>query len=154
MSQVKLKRRPFGQFLSQDLFDIDDFFENQWKRRKMFSEDFWNGKSVEPAMNIKETEEKFEVEMSAPGFEKKDFEVSLDEGYLHIKAEKSESAEEKEEDYTRREFSYNSFERSLKLPESVKEVPVDAKYKNGILHFELVKKEGAKKKEPIKIEIK
>ncbi|MDC6352009.1 Hsp20/alpha crystallin family protein [Zeaxanthinibacter sp. PT1] len=153
MTLIKSRKRPIGQFLSQELFDIDDFFESQWKRRKMFSDEFWNGKSGEPAMNIRETDGKFEVEMSAPGFDKKDFEVTLDEGYLHIKAEKTISEEEEEDNYTRREFSYNSFERSLKLPESVKEVPVEANYKNGILHFELVKKEASAKKEPIKIAI-
>jgi HSP20 family protein len=77
----------------------------------------------------------------------------VEEGYLKIKAEKTFSEEEKEEDYTRKEFSYNAFERSLLLPENVKEEEVKAKYNNGILSFKLAKKEITKKLKPKKIEI-
>ncbi len=76
--------------------------------------------------------------------------MTIEDGCLNIAAEKSTSKEEKEEDYTRREFSYNSFERSLQLPESVKEEAIKAHYKDGILSFNLAKKEEAKKK-PAKI---
>jgi HSP20 family protein len=61
--------------------------------------------------------------------------------------------EEKEEDYTRREFSYNAFERSLLLPENVKEEEIKAKYNDGILSFKLAKKEVAVKPKPKVIEV-
>lgn len=153
MSLVKFKRRPLGGLLSQDFFDMDDFFDSRMWNTGLMETDFWNGKTVEPALNIRETDDKFEIELAAPGFEKKDFNITLEDGCLHISAEKKMSEEEKEEDYTRREFNYSAFERSLQLPESVKEEAVKARYQDGILQFNLLKKEAAKKKPPKVIEV-
>ena len=153
MSLVKFKRRPFGNLITQDFFDMDDFFENRGWVRNMVPENFWNGKRSEPALNIKETDDNFEIELAAPGFGKKDFEVTIEDGCLNIKAEKSSSEEETDDNYTRREFSYNAFERSLQLPESVKQEAIKAKYNDGILSFNLAKKEEAKKLPPKKVQI-
>ncbi|TAI48412.1 Hsp20/alpha crystallin family protein [Flagellimonas allohymeniacidonis] len=153
MSLTKFKRRPFGNLMRSNFFDLDDFFEDRIWNSSILKDRFWNGKTMTPAMNIKETEEDFEIELAAPGFAKKDFEVTIDNGCLNISAEKSITEEEKEKNYTRREFSYNSFERSLQLPESVKEEAVKAKYNDGILSFKLVKKEEAKKQKPKVIEV-
>jgi len=153
MSLVKFKRRPFGNMITQDFFDMDDFFDNRAWVRDMLPSRFWNGKTVEPALNIKETDDNFEIELAAPGFAKKDFEVTIDDGCLNISAEKSTSEEEKEDNYTRKEFSYNSFERSLQLPESIEQEEIKASYKDGILSFNLIKKEEAKKLPPKKVEI-
>jgi len=153
MSLVKFRRRPFGNLVTQDFFDIDNFFDNRRWVRNMLPDAFWNGKSGEPALNIKETGENFEIELAAPGFGKKDFNVTIDEGCLNISAEKSSEEEEKEENFTRREFSYNAFERSLQLPESAKEEEIKAKYKDGILSFKLAKKEEAKKRPPKIVEV-
>ncbi|MFX0557874.1 Hsp20/alpha crystallin family protein [Maribacter sp. CXY002] len=153
MSLVKFKRRPFGNLITQDFFDMDDFFDNRRWVRDMLPDRFWNGKRTEPALNIKETEDHFEIELAAPGFTKKDFEVTIDDGCLNIAAEKSTSEEEKEENYTRKEFSYQAFERSLQLPDSVKEEAIKASYKDGILSFNLAKKEEAKKLPPKKVQI-
>ncbi|MGB3344214.1 MAG: Hsp20/alpha crystallin family protein [Aequorivita sp.] len=143
MSLVKFKRRPWGNLVTSDFFDNDDFFENR----------LWNKKLDEPALNIKETKDAFEVELAAPGFSKKDFEVTVDDGCLNISAESSHSKEEKEDNYTRQEFSYNSFEKRLQLPDSVKEEDVKAKYKDGVLSFNLAKKVESKNHKPKKIEI-
>tara|TARA_R110002050_G_scaffold286468_3_gene436981 strand:- start:65251 stop:65715 length:465 start_codon:yes stop_codon:yes gene_type:complete len=153
MSLVKFKRKPFGNLVSQDFFDMDDFFDNRGWVRDMLPERFWNGKRAEPALNIKETDNNFEIELAAPGFAKKDFEVTIDDGCLNIKAEKTESDEEKDENFTRREFSYQSFERSLQLPETVKQEAIKAAYKDGILSFNLTKKEEVKKLPPKKVQI-
>lgn len=153
MSLVKFRRRPFGRLMSNDFFDMDDFFDNRGWVRDMLPSTFWNGKTGEPALNIKETDDNFEIELAAPGFAKKDFEVTIEDNCLNISAEKSTSEEEKEDDYTRREFSYNSFERALQLPESVKQEEIKASYKDGILSFNLAKKEEAKKLPPKKVEI-
>ncbi len=152
MSLVKFRRRPFGNLVTQDFFDLDDFFDNRWSSN-MLPDDFWNGKSGEPALNIKETDDNFEIELAAPGFAKKDFEVTIEDGCLNIKAEKEHSDEEKEEKFTRREFSYSSFQRSLQLPDTVKDEDIKAKYNDGILSFKLTKKEEAKKLAPKKVEI-
>ena len=154
MSLVKFrKRRPFGNLITSDFFNSDPIFENRLLNTNLFNGDFWNGKSQEPALNIKETDDAYEVELAAPGFSKKDFEVTIDEGCLNISAEKSESKEEEDDKYTRKEFSYNSFEKRLQLPDSVKDENVKAKYKDGILSFDLIKKEKAKAKKPKVIEI-
>jgi len=146
MSLVKFKhrnRRPFRNLIASDFFDNDDFFNN----------DFLSKNLSEPALNVKETDDAFEVELAAPGFSKKDFDVTIDNGCLNISAEHSSSKEEKEEDYTRQEFSYNSFEKRLQLPDSIKEEDVKAKYKDGVLSFNLAKTEDSKSHQPKKIEI-
>ena len=153
MTLVKFKNRPFGNLLAQDFFDMDNFFDTRLWKSDLMETEFWNGKTVEPALNIKETEDHFEIELAAPGFAKKDFKVTIEDGFLNISAEKKMKEEEKKKDYTRREFNYTSFERSLQLPESVKEEEVEAKYKDGILSFNLMKKEEAKKKPPKVIEV-
>ena len=143
MSLVKFRnRRPWGNLITSD------FFNNQ-----LLNNQLWNSQLNEPALNIKETDDAFEIELAAPGFSKKDFEVTIDDGYLNISAENSHSKKEKEDNYTRQEFSYNSFEKTLQLPDSVKEEDVKAKYKDGVLRFNLVKKEEAKLHKPKKIEI-
>jgi HSP20 family protein len=155
MSLVKFRnrRRPFGGLATRNFFDTDDFLGNRLWNAPLLLDDFWNGNSNEPALNIKEEDDKFEIELAAPGFSKKDFEVNLDNGYLNISAEKSDSKKEEDENYTRREFSYNSFSRSLQIPENVKEEEIKARYHDGILSFDLKKKEEAKKLKPKKIEI-
>ncbi|WP_103867500.1 Hsp20/alpha crystallin family protein [Aquimarina sp. I32.4] len=144
MSLVKFRnRRPWGNLMTSDFFDNDNFFNNGFLSKDL----------NEPALNIKETENDFEVELAAPGFSKKDFEVTIDNGCLNISAEKSDSKEEKDKNYTRQEFSYSSFEKRLQLPDSVKEENVKAHYKDGVLSFNLIKKEEAKLKKPRTVEI-
>ena len=144
MSLINFKKRgPWSNLITSDFFDTDDFFNDR----------FWLRKVGEPALNIKEKENEYEIELAAPGFEKKDFEVSIDDGCLNISAKKSESKEEKDVNYTRKEFSYNSIERSLELPNTIIDEKVKATYKNGILKFTLAKKEEVKKHKPKMIEI-
>lgn len=155
MSLVKFKkrRRPFADLVTSDFFDMEDFFDNRFWKRGLINDRFWNGRTGEPALNIKEMDDHFEIELAAPGFTKEDFDVTIDNGYLRISAEKSIKEEEKEEEFTRKEFSYKAFERSLLLPEDVREEEIEAKYKDGILSFNVIKKEEAKKKAPKKIKI-
>jgi len=143
MSLVKFKRTPLENLFSTDVLDTNDFFDNR----------LWNKKLDAPALNIKETDNAFEVELAAPGFAKKDFDVTIDNGCLNISAESSNTKEEKDDDYTRKEFSYNSFEKRLQLPDSVKEEDVKAKYKDGVLSFNLAKTEASKNHKPKKIAI-
>lgn len=153
MTLVKFRRKPFGNLATQDFFDIEDFLQNRRWTGNMLPTDFWNGKTSEPALNIRETDDTFEIEISAPGFGKKDFDVTIEDGCLKISGEKTGGVEEKDENYIRKEFSYKSFERSLRLPESIKEEEIKAQYKDGTLSFKLTKKEEAKKRPPKVIEI-
>ena len=128
-----------------------------------FSRDVWNWglanhsatNTTLPAVNIRETAENFEVEMAAPGMNKEDFRVELEGNQLRIGSEKQSRNEAKEgERYTRREFSYQSFQRSFTLPKDVVDVDqIHAKYENGVLHLLIPKKEEAKQKAPRMIEI-
>jgi HSP20 family protein len=153
MTLVKFRRKPFGNLATQDFFDIEDFLQNRRWIRNMLPTDFWNEKTSEPALNIRETDDNFEIEISAPGFGKKDFDATIDDGCLKISGEKTGRVEEKDENFIRKEFSYKSFIRSLRLPESIKEEEIKAQYKDGILSFKLTKKEEVKKRPPKVIEI-
>ena len=100
----------------------------------VFKDDFFAEDSLMPAMNVKEHNKDFEIELAVPGFNKKDFEVTIEEDVLHISGEKEVEKEEKEEDFSRKEFSYKSFKRSMVLPPSIDlNQDVKASYKNGIL---------------------
>jgi HSP20 family protein len=115
----------FNDLLGSDRLLTNDFLlENRWM----------------PAMNVKETEERFEIEIAAPGFNKKDFNISVENRLLKISAENSEEIKKDEDNFTRHEFNYNSFMRSFTLPENVNEEEViDATYKRGILKLVLNK---------------
>lgn len=115
-----------------NFFSDDDFFNTR----------FWTKSMVHtPAMNVIDKGDYFLVELAAPGLTKEDFEITIDNGYLKIHVEKSEELKEDKENYSRKEFSYNSFDRSLLLPENVIEEEVRAKYEKGILKFKLTKME-------------
>jgi HSP20 family protein len=84
--------------------------------------------------------------MAVPGLKKSDFHIDIDNQVLSISTEMKEENEQKEDNYTRREFGYSSFKRIFTLPESVDDGKIDANYKDGILSILLPKKEEAKQK--------
>ncbi|MGI9551071.1 MAG: Hsp20/alpha crystallin family protein, partial [Aurantibacter sp.] len=119
-----------------------------------FGEDFFNLEKSLPAMNVKEHKDDFEIELAAPGFNKKDFEITMDNDVLEVSAQKTEEEIEEKEHYTRKEFNFNSFKRAMQLPSSIDgNKKVKAIYKNGILKLNLLKKEEAKEKPRRLIEI-
>ena len=130
--------------------------KNFFNTEDIFNDDFFEEDSLMPAMNVKETKDKLNVELAAPGFSKKDFEVTLDENILHISAEKrkEKKEEDKETGYSRKEFSYNSFKRSLKLPVAINQnEKVKATYEDGILKIALNKIKETKAIPTKKIEV-
>lgn len=106
-----------------------------------------------PAVNIKENEDSFELELAIPGKKKEDFNVEVDDHVMTISMESRTEDEVAEENYTRREFSYTAFTRSFTLPETVAEDKIKAAYTDGILKFTLPKKEEALPKPKRMIEI-
>ncbi|PWJ41114.1 Hsp20/alpha crystallin family protein [Sediminitomix flava] len=94
-----------------------------------------------PAVNIKESETGFTLEIAAPGLEKEDFNIKVEENTLQVSTEKKEEADVK---FYRKEFSYDAFKRSFKLPRNVDTEQISASYINGILTLELPKKEEMK----------
>lgn len=130
-----------GTLFTPSIFDFDTNFPEM------------DSSLVIPDMNVIEGEKDFKFELAAPGLERKDFKVEMDNGMLTISAEKKEEKKEDTKNYRRREFSYNSFSRSFTLPENSVPDKIDAKYDNGILHLTLPKKEVtvSKPKKEIKV---
>lgn len=126
----------FDNYFGRDFFD----FENSVLRVP--------GSSI-PAVNVKENEDGFEVEVAAPGFSKKDFHVELDNNLLTISSTKEVKNEETARDgrYTRKEFAFSSFRRSFTLPENtVNTEKIKARYEDGILSISIPKLEEVKPK--------
>jgi HSP20 family protein len=99
-----------------------------------------------PSVNIIEGKEDFKIEVAAPGLEKKDFKIDLNNSVLTISSEKELKNEQTEDKYMRREFSYSTFQRSFALPNTVDAEKINASYKEGILSVLIPKKEEAKEK--------
>ncbi len=109
-----------------------------------------------PAVNVKENDQAFTIEVAAPSLKKDDFKVNYENGRLSISSEKKTENEEKEGDkYTRREFSYQSFQRSFTVAENTVDADkIGAAYENGILRITLPKREEVKPKPAKQIKIK
>ena len=122
---------------------MTDIFENN----RLLNPDFYwgNWEKKIPAANIKETDTAYNIELVAPGLTKDDFKISLENGNLLVSAEKETEKNEDTKQYTRKEFSYNSFERSFRLPENVKADDISAQYDNGLLKLNIPKVESDKK---------
>lgn len=137
MAIVKTNNNGSRSSLLPDFFSTDRFFSDLWNQD-------WA-----PSVNIAETEKNYEIDLSAPGFKKEDFKIEVENDVLNISAETKEEKEEKDKNYSRREFSYNSFSRSFSLPQNANAENINAKYDNGILKLSLAKKaiENAKRKQ-------
>lgn len=137
---------------------LPSFWDNLFTRDLMDwgSSNFSSTNTTLPALNVKETDDAFEIEVAAPGMNKNDFKVNLENNLLTITSEKKEEKEEEEEKgrFPRREFSYQSFQRSFTVPETVVEGDkITAKYCEGILCITLPKKEEVKPKPAREISI-
>ena len=139
MTNVKFNSKPFaGTFNNL----VDDLFA---ELPVLFKNDFNNAerKGFVP-VNVKETEKGYLLEVVAPGFEKADFKVNLNQNLLTISAEKKEELKEEKEKQIRREYSYRSFKRSFTLDEKIDATNIEASYVNGVLTLNLPKKEEVK----------
>jgi HSP20 family protein len=147
---MTLIKRSNGLFPTVPSF-FDDFFT-----RDLF--DFSNTNNIYgssmPAVNIREDENQFEVEVAAPGLNKEDFKIEIENDVLSLSSEKETSEEGEEQNYKRREFRYTSFKRTFTLPENVVDSEkIAASYKNGVLHVTLPKREEVKPKPARRIKI-
>lgn len=131
---------------------ITDVFEST----PFFTPDFlnnWDFAVKIPSVNITDNAKNYLIELAAPGLDKKDFKIEIDNNLLTIRSEKEEEKNEENKNFKRREFSYSSFSRSFQLPENVASEKIDATYENGILKLSVPKKEmeASKQKKQIKI---
>ena len=118
-------------FSNQNPSLFDRFFDNElfdWSNKN-----YSNTNTTLPSVNIKEDDDGFEVEMAAPGFNKEDFKIELNNSVLSVSSEKEVKNETKEgQQFTRKEFSYQSFSRSFTLPNIVEGDKISAKYEKGL----------------------
>jgi HSP20 family protein len=122
-------------------FDYDRFFHLPWGH-------------AFPPVNVKENDKSFDIELMAPGFDKKDLNISIDEGFLTVSVESKHEDEKKENDYTKREFGSSSFSRSFHIPVNANEEDIQAKYENGVLKLVIAKKNISATKPKKSIEVK
>ena len=126
---------------------FNDFFNDEWNPMR-------TAMSATPAINVKESDKAFEIEMAVPGMTKEDFKVHVnDKDQLVVSVEKKN--EKKEEDksskFLRREFNYTRFEQALLLPENVDREAITAKVCSGVLHVVLPKLDDVPAKEPTRV---
>jgi HSP20 family protein len=142
MTHVKFTRRPFEANINNlvdDIFtEFPVLFKNEWKGNT--------------PVNIKESDNAYILEVIAPGFEKPDFKINLDQDVLTISAEKKTDTESStKEKQIRKEFSIRTFKRSFTIDNKIDPSKIEAKYVNGILMLTLPKKEPAKTSQEIVI---
>lgn len=120
-------------------FYLDDMFD-----------DFLSTKRTEMKCDIYEKDGCYHIEMDTPGFKKEDLNISVDNGYLTITAEKSDETNDDSKNYIRRERSYGKYERSFYLGD-VDEENVEASFKDGTLKLSIPKVEEKSSKKVIEI---
>jgi HSP20 family protein len=133
MTLVKHNTAPFNS-LFDELFNS---FPAAWGRDA-------NQAYASVPVNIHETNEGYHLELNAPGRNKEDFKVNVENGLLTISYEKKESQEQKDYKTIRREFSFRSFKRSFSIDDKINADAIQARYENGVLKVFLPKKEEIK----------
>lgn len=138
-SQNNLKLQDMNTLMrkNQDLFGglLDSLFNDS----PLFTSEVRRHFSV-PAVNIKNNDSHFEIEVAAPGLDKEDFNIEVVDNILKLSVSKSSEKEEDEENFTRKEFNYMNFNRSFTLPKNLVDTEsVEANYKDGILNIRLPK---------------
>lgn len=129
-----ITKRSFRPFYMPSLFN-DDFFPVQSERS-----------SSMPAVNIREDDKNYLLDLAVPGINKKDLKIDINEDVLTISSETKNETEENTDGYKRKEFSYTSFCRSFYIPENVNKDKIEANYKDGVLTVGLPKQEEDKNK--------
>ncbi len=131
---------------------FDRFFNNELMDWNMSN--FSGPNSTLPAVNVHETDDDYILEVAAPGMSKKDFKINYQNNTLTISSEKQEEKEDKNNNYSRKEFSYQSFQRSFTVPGNVIDSEkISATYADGILNVKIPKREEVKPKPAREIKI-
>jgi len=160
MNTLVRRKRPVPSFVNV----LDTLFNDDFLKKVNAGPTVWNGTT--PAVNIKEDADAYTLLVAAPGYEKGDFEIKVEEDTLLLSTTTKEVAPaattdaktattpaKEVETYTRREFNYGAFKRSFNLPDTVDLTRITANYVNGILTISIPKKEEAKPVPPRTIEI-
>lgn len=139
MTLVRFQNKPMQKSFNNFM---DGFFATV---PSIFRDDFItpSSRSFTP-VNIKETENDYVLDVVAPGFQKEDFKINLDNNTLTVSVEKKEEMENQNEKFIRKEFKQQSFSRSFTIDENIDAENISAKYVNGVLTLNLAKKQEVK----------
>ncbi|MBP7408770.1 MAG: Hsp20/alpha crystallin family protein [Flavobacteriales bacterium] len=119
---------------------------------QLFNTPFFRNANL-PAVNIKENDASFDVELAVPGYKKEDLKVAVEGDLLTISSEKKNESEEDKNGYTRREFNYRSFQRSFQLPQNVDGDNVKATFMDGVLKLSIPKTKALPEKKGKEVRI-
>lgn len=122
---------------------IDNFFNDRYRALLDMNREF------SPALNAREDEAAYLVELAVPGVRKDDLDIYVHDGVMTVLYDHKENAKEKDNGYIAREFNRLSFRRAFNLPEDVDEQGIDAKYEDGVLEIKLPRKEASEKEHPM-----
>ena len=128
---------------------VDQLFQSNLNR--FFNDDFWGFSGIDQQVNVpvnlRETDQSYEMSLIAPGLRKEDFKLNVTDNLLTVSYEqKQENNEENaQEAWLRKEYKMQSFSRSFTLDDSVDVNKITASYDNGVLHMSLPKKENARR---------
>lgn len=126
-----IKHQP--EFFDTDLFDLPG---------RVLRSPFFRDAGF-PMVNIRNLDKEFTVDLAVPGYRKEDLKIEVADGILTVRSEQKTEKESGQDGWKRREFTYNSFERSFQLPENADADNVQASYKDGVLHLAIAKKANA-----------
>ncbi|ADO84395.1 Hsp20/alpha crystallin family protein [Ilyobacter polytropus] len=132
-------------FFSPSIFK--DFFEDD-----IFNDRFFHRRGM-PPVNVSEDNEKYQIELSVPGIEKENINITRDKDMLTVSYEQKTSDEYRDKNYHKREFQCSSFTRSFNLPPDVDFSKIDSMHHDGVLTIHLPKLENAKREDMVNIEI-
>ena len=135
-------------FLNPSTLMGKDFLDMDWDLRSSRL-----GLNI-PTANVSETPKEYLLELAAPGLQRKDFNIEVENNCLIISSEKEEEKKEEEEGYSRKEYSFNSFSRAFSLPENIREENIEAKYVDGVLRISIPKQKETPTKPAHKISVK
>lgn len=137
MTLVKFNQRPFEKSLNSIFEDLFQHFPANGANKD------WSPTGYAP-VNINETKEAYQLDVVAPGFDKADFKINVEQNILTISGEKKTAEKSETDKQIRREYGFKSFKRSFTLDEAINDAEISAKYENGVLYVTLPKKEEVK----------
>ncbi len=145
--------RQFGMFeeIRNEMNRVLERFESGWPRWTTLAPMRWPSSLMVPDLDVHESDKSFTIEVELPGVEEKDVTVAVANGYLTVKGEKKTEREVDQDNYHLAERSFGSFERSLRLPETLDDSKIEAKFDKGVLKITAPKRADAKGERKIAI---
>ena len=144
---------PITRFIPGRYSTVDRYFDEDF--RDLFRSEYGSKSVTVPSVNVKENDNEYQIELAAPGINKDDLSIQMENNLLTISLEHEEEVKDEDENYTRREFNYQTFERTFNVPEDqIDTEKIDANYSDGILRVRLPKLDVAKAKPTRNIKVK